>query len=87
VLRDVSNSYIRSESRLVTVVGLSHVVVVETPEALLVLDKSKAQDVGKLVQTLKEGKRSEAFRHAPLLTRSAKKAPRGKRQVSQKKKK
>lgn len=64
VVRDVSNSYIRSESRLVTVVGLSHVVVVETPEALLVLDKSKAQDVGKLVQALKEGNRPEALRHA-----------------------
>lgn len=66
VIRDVSNSYIRSESRLVTVVGLSHVVVVETPEALLVLDKSKAQDVGKLVQTLKDGKRPEALRHAHM---------------------
>ncbi len=87
VLRDVSNSYIRSESRLVTVVGLSHVVVVETPEALLVLDKSKAQDVGKLVQTLKEGKRTEAFRHTPLQTHPVKKVSRGKKRAQHKKKK
>ncbi|MFM2414894.1 MAG: mannose-phosphate guanylyltransferase [Candidatus Parcubacteria bacterium] len=66
VIRDVSNSYIRSESRLVTVIGLSHVVVVETPEALLVLDKSKAQDVNKLVATLKEARRPEALRHAHM---------------------
>ena len=72
VIRDVSNSYIRSESRLVTVVGLSHVVVVETPEALLVLDKSKAQDVGKLVQTLKDGNRTEAIRHAHMHTKKTK---------------
>jgi mannose-1-phosphate guanylyltransferase len=64
VVRDVANSYIRSESRLVTVIGLSHVVVVETPEAVLVLDKGKAQDVGKLVQTLKDKNRTEVLRHA-----------------------
>jgi hypothetical protein len=63
VLRDVSHSYVRSESRLVTVIGLSHVVVVETPEAILVLDKSKAQDVSKLVQSLKASDRSEVLRH------------------------
>jgi len=33
------NSYVRAESRLVAVVGLSDVVVVETPDAVLVMHK------------------------------------------------
>lgn len=84
MVRDVSNSYIRSESRLVTVIGLSHVVVVETPEALLVLDKSKAQDVGNLVRSLKEHNRPEALRHAFMS--SKKRTKKNGRTVAQKRK-
>lgn len=42
---DVERSYIRSESRPVAVIGLDDVVVVETPEAVLVMDRRRAQDV------------------------------------------
>ncbi len=42
---DVNRSYVRAESRPVAVVGLDDVVVVETPEAVLVIDRRRAQDV------------------------------------------
>jgi mannose-1-phosphate guanylyltransferase / mannose-6-phosphate isomerase len=44
-LRDVRRSYVRAGSRPVAVIGLDDVVVVETPEAVLVMDRRRAQDV------------------------------------------
>ena len=45
VLRDVSNSYVRATSRTVAVAGMSDVVVIETPEAVLVVPRDRAQAV------------------------------------------
>jgi mannose-1-phosphate guanylyltransferase / mannose-6-phosphate isomerase len=42
---DVERSYLRAESKPVAVIGLSDVVVVETPEAVLVMDRHRAQEV------------------------------------------
>lgn len=63
LLDDVSNSYIRSESRLVTVSGLDNVVVVETADAVMVASKEKTQDLKTLVKRLSESGRSEADNH------------------------
>lgn len=63
VLSDVSNSYIRSESRLVAAVGIDNLVVVETADAVLVAEKSRVQDVKNIVNQLLLGKRSEATLH------------------------
>lgn len=42
---DVERSYVRAESRPVAVIGLEDVVVVETPDAVLVIDRRRAQEV------------------------------------------
>ncbi|MFA5009957.1 MAG: sugar phosphate nucleotidyltransferase [Patescibacteria group bacterium] len=44
----------QNEGKLVAVVGMSDVVIVDTPDALLVMKKSKDQDIKKIVDTLKE---------------------------------
>src|SRR6185436_2042843 len=44
VLVDVSNTYIQTDGRLVAAVGLDNVVIVDTPDALLVADRSRSQD-------------------------------------------
>lgn len=55
LLRDVSNSYIHADKDiLVGVVGLDNVAIVATPGALLVIDKSRAADVKKIVEDIKE---------------------------------
>jgi len=54
VLHDVRDSYIRSEHRMVGAVGVSGLVIVDTPDALLVADASRAQDVKRLYARLKE---------------------------------
>jgi mannose-1-phosphate guanylyltransferase/mannose-6-phosphate isomerase len=57
---DCVNSYVRSESRLVAVAGLDACIVVETSDAVLVVPKSRAQDVKKLVEEIERRGRSEA---------------------------
>lgn len=44
-VEDVERSYIRAESRPVAVVGLEDVIVVETDDGVLVMDRRRAQDV------------------------------------------
>lgn len=63
ILEDVENSYIHSESRLTTALGISDVVIVETSDAILVADKSKVQDIKLLVNQLKSADREEADAH------------------------
>lgn len=45
--------------RMVAVIGIDDVVVVDTPDALLVTTRDKAQDVKRIVETLKETGRSD----------------------------
>jgi mannose-1-phosphate guanylyltransferase len=59
----VHNSYIHSENRLVTVLGLDDVVVVETHDAIMVAHKDKAQEVKKIVEALNKQERKEVLTH------------------------
>ena len=59
ILHNVNNSYINSEQRLISVVGLDNVVVVETKDAILVADKENVQDIKHVVNQLKKEKRPE----------------------------
>jgi mannose-1-phosphate guanylyltransferase / mannose-6-phosphate isomerase len=63
VLSDVSNSYIRCESRMVAAVGIDNLVVIETADAVLVAEKSRVQDVKNIVNQLVKSKRNEATLH------------------------
>lgn len=53
VLIDTRDCYIRADDRLVATVGLEGVMVVDTPDAVLVADASRAQDVKEVVAHLK----------------------------------
>lgn len=53
VLVDVANSFIQSEGRMVAAIGLDNLLIIDTPDALLVADRGRAQDVKKVVQQLK----------------------------------
>ena len=59
----VTNSYIRSEGRLVAAVGLDNVVVVVTDDAVLVASADSAAQVSGLVETLRKRNRSETDQH------------------------
>jgi mannose-1-phosphate guanylyltransferase / mannose-6-phosphate isomerase len=53
VLVDTHDCYIQSDGRVVAAVGLTDLIVIDTPDALLVSDKSRAQEVKNVVSQLK----------------------------------
>lgn len=63
LIRDSRDTLVHSTSRLVTAVGLHNVVVVETPDAVLVADRSKSQDVKHIVTALAQSGRTEGSLH------------------------
>lgn len=57
---DTTNSVIWSETgRMVATVGLDNIIVVDTEDALLIIDRRNAQEVRKVVDQLKATKRHE----------------------------
>jgi len=63
VLQDAQGSYVHSESRLVAALGIEDLVIVETPDAVMVSPKQRVQDIKQLVDTLSRADRSEATVH------------------------
>ncbi|WP_435189480.1 mannose-1-phosphate guanylyltransferase/mannose-6-phosphate isomerase [Pseudothioglobus sp. nBUS_23] len=59
VLQDVENSFIYSSNRLISAVGVKNLIVVDTSDALLVLDKSNSQNVKDIVSKLQRSNRPE----------------------------
>ncbi len=57
--RETKNSIIRSGGRLVAVNGVEGLMVIDTPDALLICPKDRAQDVKYIVEQLKEQGRKE----------------------------
>lgn len=53
MLEDAENCFVISPSRLVGLVGVRDLVVVDTPDALLVADRNRSQDVKKIYSKLK----------------------------------
>lgn len=60
---DAENCYLRSESRLVAVLGVEDLIVVETADTVLVAHRDRAQDVKQLVARLEQDGRSEIDAH------------------------
>ncbi len=60
---NVQNSLIRAESRFVAVIGLDNLVVVETKDAVLIVNKDQVQRVKNVVDFLKQKKRCEHLNH------------------------
>ena len=63
LLSDTRDTLVHAGSRLVGVIGLRDVVVVETPDAVLVADRSRSQDVKHIVGELQQAGRSEPTLH------------------------
>jgi mannose-1-phosphate guanylyltransferase/mannose-6-phosphate isomerase len=63
-LHDVANSYVRAGSRLVYLLGVKDLLVVETDDAVLIGDRSHAQEVKDIVERLDKDQRSEHVSHS-----------------------
>lgn len=60
---DAENSLVHSDGRLAAVVGVRDLVVVSTPDAVLVVPRARTQEVRELVARLKAADRPEATDH------------------------
>ncbi len=60
---DSRNTLVHATSRLVSLVGVDNLIVVETPDAVLVADKTRSQDVKHIVTQLQKTKREEHTLH------------------------
>jgi mannose-1-phosphate guanylyltransferase/mannose-6-phosphate isomerase len=63
LLEGASGNIVYAQSRLVAAIGVDNIVIVETPDAVLVADKHRAQDVKAIVAELKRSGRPEGDFH------------------------
>ena len=63
MFHNTRNTLVHSTSRLVSTVGVDNIVVVETPDAVLVADRDSSQDVKKIVSALQDQGRTEGTLH------------------------
>lgn len=57
------NTLVHASSRLVSLVGVENLVIIETPDAVLVADQARCQDVKHIVNALQQQQRSEHTLH------------------------
>jgi len=60
---DNRHTLVHATGRLVALVGVRNLVVVETPDAMLVADRSRSQDVKHIVNALQQQLRDEHILH------------------------
>jgi mannose-1-phosphate guanylyltransferase/mannose-6-phosphate isomerase len=53
ILHDASDCYVQTSDRVVSAVGVKNLMIVDTQDALLVVDRSRVQDVKQIVSQLK----------------------------------
>lgn len=63
LIMDTANCLVHSERSLVATIGVDNLIIVDTPDAVLVADKARAQDVSALVGKLKQLNRKEHEQH------------------------
>ena len=63
LLQDCKDCLIQSDGRLIAGIGLQDLAVIDTPDALLILNRKNSQDARKLVQSLISDHRQEVDNH------------------------
>ncbi|MBE5215350.1 mannose-1-phosphate guanylyltransferase/mannose-6-phosphate isomerase [Pectobacterium quasiaquaticum] len=60
---ETSNCYVNTDEKFVAAIGVENLVIVNTKDAVLVMNKSQVQDVKKIVEYLKKNERREYRAH------------------------
>jgi mannose-1-phosphate guanylyltransferase / mannose-6-phosphate isomerase len=63
ILEDTQNCYVHSDKSLIATIGVRDLVIVDTPDALLVADRSRSEEVSTIVKKLKAQGRKEPETH------------------------
>ena len=67
ILHETKNSYIRTDTQLITAIGVENMIVVATDDAILIAPADRDQDVRVAVNILKQQGRSQAVAHSYVL--------------------
>jgi mannose-1-phosphate guanylyltransferase len=67
ILIDSKNNFIHSEGRMVTSIGIQNLAIIDTPDAVLISDLHRTQDVKKIVQTLKKNAHESYLTHRTVI--------------------
>lgn len=67
VLIDATNNLIHSEDRLVAAIGIDHLAVIDTPDALLITQRDRCQAVKDVVQVLKQRNHESYMTHRTVI--------------------
>ena len=63
LMESTENCYVHAQRALVSTIGVKDLIIVDTPDALLVADRSRAQEVSAIVARLKQANRKEHEQH------------------------
>lgn len=63
IAHGTSNSYIHSQNKLIATLGVDNLVIIDTPDAVLVANKDEVQNVKEIVNELKAQQRPEVKLH------------------------
>ena len=63
---ECTNTLVLADSRLLVTAGLDNILVIDSPDALLVAHKNRSQQIKQVVEKLKSANVSEAFDHAKV---------------------
>jgi mannose-1-phosphate guanylyltransferase len=61
LLESSTGNYVDAGKKLVALLGVKDLIIVDTPDALLVADRSRAQQVGELVKRLEKAGREDVL--------------------------
>ncbi|HEX2530539.1 MAG TPA: mannose-1-phosphate guanylyltransferase/mannose-6-phosphate isomerase [Burkholderiaceae bacterium] len=67
IIIDSRNTHIENRDRLVAAIGLNNLLIIDTPDALLVADKSKSQEVRQVVSRLKASQHDAHKHHRTVI--------------------
>jgi hypothetical protein len=59
LIESSSGNYVDATGKLVALLGVKDLIIVDTPDALLIADRSRAQQVGDLVKRLEKAGRED----------------------------
>jgi mannose-1-phosphate guanylyltransferase / mannose-6-phosphate isomerase len=67
LLHNVKNCYIKSEKRLIAGIGLDNLLIIDTPDALLIADKNCDQEVKNIYSKLKQNSHAAHKTHVKVI--------------------
>lgn len=67
ILIDSKNNFIHSETRMIASIGIHNLAIIDTPDAMLITHRDRAQDVKEVVQTLKNKAHQSYMTHRTVI--------------------